>query len=80
MPEVYSDGTTPELTDPIRVLEVKILTAINAQGGGGGAATWGYVGHYNGVAPNVTPTVAGATAKDLDAPYQLWVWSGTQWT
>lgn len=37
MSENYASGTTPLKTDTIRVLEVKILNALNSGAGGGGA-------------------------------------------
>lgn len=38
MAENYSTGTTPQITNPTRVIEVKILQALNNGGGGSGAA------------------------------------------
>lgn len=51
MAENYSSGTSPMRTDPMRVIEVKILNALNG-GEGSGSATPGVVNPEGSVTAN----------------------------
>lgn len=64
MSENYSYGTSPARTNPIRVLEVKMLTAL---GGGSGGVGAGFVLQGSG-APSSAPTNPSSSAiyTDLD--------------
>ena len=36
-------------------------------------------GHYGGILPNIVPSQMCAIAYDLDAPNNVWYWSGSTW-
>ena len=81
MSENYASGTTPLKTDPIRVIEVKILNALNGGGGGGGGGL-GSLAVYTAVAgTNPTGIVTGTNGKgainDTDGGI-YWYYNG-QW-
>lgn len=82
MCEAFSTGTTPLAVNPTRVIEVKILTALNNGGGsgGGGGSSGGGVsaGNYAGGQPNFTPATAGAIAIDTSTGRE-WTWYNNQW-
>lgn len=77
MAENYSTGTTPQITNPTRVIEVKILQALN-NGGGGGGTTQVFSGNYAGGTPSVTPTTAAAIGIDTSNGRQ-WQWFSGAW-
>lgn len=72
MSDTYSHGNVPFWTNPVRVLEAKILNSLNAGGGGGGGAVLKGTGNPNGA---VTSTVAGALFYDPVAG-SLWEFNG----
>ena len=80
MAEGYSpSGTTPVYTNPQRVLEVKILKAINAAsncGGGAGTGTFSGTGSPEGV---VTAS-SGALYTDITIPSTPGFWTKTSGT
>lgn len=70
MSESYSSGTTPLLANPTRVLEVKILNALNGgAGSGGGAGTGTFSG--SGSPQGVVTAGVGATYLDTSTN-QFW--------
>jgi hypothetical protein len=78
MGEKYGTNN-PLKTDPTRVIEVKILNALNggAGGGSGGTATNGvFSGNYGGGQPNFTPTATQAIAIDTSNGRVWNYWSG----
>lgn len=66
--ETYTSGTTPLAVNPERVIDVKILTALNNGSGGGGGGGSGSVLQGHG-APVAAPTTASQAAlyTDLDS-------------
>lgn len=73
MAENYLFGTEPVATNPIRVIEVKILTALNggAGGGGGGSGTGG--SGFTGVgSPEGVVTATPGTSYLDTAGDSLW--------
>jgi len=53
------------------------------QGGGGGGGVQVFSGHYDGEMPTTPTPAASVTAAfnyDLDAPFKVWKWSGTDWS
>jgi hypothetical protein len=69
--ETYSTGTTPFWTDPLRVIEQKILTKLNT-GVGGGGVTCGAAD------PVAAPTgTCGLYFKTSNGT--LWAWTGAAW-
>lgn len=71
MSEHYASGTTPLKTDTIRVLEVKILNALNAGAGGGGMVEQ--------VGPPVNPpSNVNRPALSIDTSTgDFWYWNTT---
>jgi hypothetical protein len=80
-PTWMPEGATGKPNDTrLRTLQ-KILGSLNDGGGGGGGGVGAvYSGHYAGGAPTQTPTASAALAFDLDDPFTLWHWDGSNWT
>lgn len=65
MSENYLYGTLPARTNPIRILEVKILNTLNGGGTGGGGTGFGSVSQGDG-APVANPLNTSASALYTD--------------
>lgn len=75
MQEILSSGVIPQTTDTQRMLEIRILNATVAGGGGTGGAYTGAFADPNG---NVTPddTDSGAWYYQTPStdPFNVWYW------
>lgn len=78
MGENYSSGTTPLAVNPTRVIEVKILNALNGGAGGGGGSGGLVQGHYSGGQPNFTPSSGVGIAFDQDTG-RVWNYFNGVW-
>lgn len=79
MGENYFLGNAPLAGNPSRVIEVKMLNAINAGGGGGGSPAGSIpTGNYGGGQPSFTPTTSGASAIDTSNG-RVWFWFNNVW-
>lgn len=80
MAETFGKGTLPWWTNPERILEAKMLLAINGAGGGtgvgGGGAVYRGTGSPEGV---ITSAAAGALYYDVTTG-ALWEFGGTAGT
>lgn len=75
MAEKYASGTTPMPTDPMRVIEQKILTALNNGAGGGGSGAPDSI-NYAGP-PLVNPPALQNIIVDVNG--QQWQFFNNQW-
>jgi hypothetical protein len=77
MTEAFSSGTTPQTTDTLRMLEIKILNATVAGGGGTGTNDVRSA-NYGGAQPSWTPTGTLGVAVDTSTN-QVWWYYGGAW-
>ena len=79
--EFFASGTKPLATDTIRVLEEKILIALNNGGGGGGGGGGGSglntFSNLGGNPPGAAPT-SGAFSVDSSTG-NGWMGNGSAW-